>query len=253
MFEKNSNSKGIFFMGLFLALAMVASSIYLVSGIVKIKLNAQKKIYAKGSADLQVNSDLANVSIDMSSKDMDLKIANEKTHKKLEDVQAFLSKTGVPAEAIKITPPSVQERYKDVTDDKDHTTQVWDGYDVSQKVSVESKDVDLIGKIYDSHGSLLDDGVLVKVSSPQYLFTNTTQIKMDLLAEATKNARQRAEQIVKNSGSSTRLGALLSSSQGIFQITPLYSTETSWEGLSDTSSLRKSIRVVVSVEYALEN
>ncbi len=251
-FETNSNSKGIFFLGLFIALAMVVSSGFFVYGIVKIKLASQKKIYAKGSAERRVFSDLGILEINISTKDADLKVANEGNRVKREQVLVFLAKHGVASSSVAISPPSVADVYKHVVDEKGRLTETWDGYKISQSIGLDSKDVNLIQRIYDAQGEILDQGILVNFSPPKYLFTNTVKIKMELLAEATKNARERAEQIVKNSGAATKIGALRSSSQGIFQITPLYSTETSGEGMNDVSSLEKSIRVVVSVEYALE-
>jgi len=252
MSEQNSNSKGIFFLGLFLAMGFVISSFLMVSGIVKIKLSSQKKIFAKGTSERQVVSDLAILNIEITTKGADLKTATEQNRKKLEQVLSFLEKQSVKTQDYSVSPPSVQDSYKESRDEKDRVVQTWDGYNITQNISVESKQVDLIGKVHNAYGSLLDEGVLVNFSNPEYLFTDTAKIKMDLLAEATKNARDRANQIVKNSGSATNLGALLSSSQGIFQITPLYSTDTSGEGMNDTTSFKKSIRVVVSVEYALE-
>jgi uncharacterized protein len=39
---------------------------------------------------------------------------------------------------------------------------------------------------------------------------------------------------------------------GIFQITPLNSSETSGEGMNDTSSVEKTITAVVTASFALE-
>ncbi len=234
---------------------MVVSSGFFVYGIVKIKLASQKKIHAKGSAERRVFSDLGILEINISTKDADLKVANEGNRVKREQVLVFLAKHGVASSSVAISPPSVADVYKhvvDLVDGKERLTETWDGYNISQSIRLDSKDVNLIQRIYDAQGEILDQGILVNFSPPKYLFTNTVKIKMELLAEATKNARERAEQIVKNSGAATKIGALRSSSQGIFQITPLYSTETSGEGMNDVSSLEKSIRVVVSVEYALE-
>lgn len=38
----------------------------------------------------------------------------------------------------------------------------------------------------------------------------------------------------------------------LFQITPVYSTDVSDEGMSDTSSIEKMIKAVVTLEYAIE-
>ena len=42
------------------------------------------------------------------------------------------------------------------------------------------------------------------------------------------------------------------STQGVFQITPRFSTEISAGGMYDTSSIDKTIRAVVTVTYGIE-
>ena len=39
---------------------------------------------------------------------------------------------------------------------------------------------------------------------------------------------------------------------GVIQIAPIYSGQTSWEGMNDTSSLDKTITAVVTATFALK-
>lgn len=39
---------------------------------------------------------------------------------------------------------------------------------------------------------------------------------------------------------------------GVFQITPLYSGETSWDGMNDTTAADKSINSVVNAQFSIE-
>ena len=71
-----------------------------------------------------------------------------------------------------------------------------------------------------------------------------------MLAEATKDAKNRAEQISQNTDS--RIGALKSAKMGVFQITPLYSTEVADYGINDTSSLEKEITAVVTCTFEMK-
>ena len=71
-----------------------------------------------------------------------------------------------------------------------------------------------------------------------------------MLAEATKDARARAEQIAAQGGRS--IAALHDADMGVFQITPLHDTGTSSEGESDTSSLDKTITAVVTATFLLK-
>jgi hypothetical protein len=75
-------------------------------------------------------------------------------------------------------------------------------------------------------------------------------LKIQLLGEATKNARMRAEELASNSGS--QVGELKYASQGVFQITPVNSTDVSDYGIYDTFTIDKSINAVVTIEYSIK-
>jgi hypothetical protein len=86
--------------------------------------------------------------------------------------------------------------------------------------------------------------------SPQYVYTRAGEAKIEMLAEATRDARARADQIAAQGGRS--IHTLRAARMGVFQITPLHSSDTSAEGLNDTTSLDKSILSVVSATFSLK-
>ena len=73
---------------------------------------------------------------------------------------------------------------------------------------------------------------------------------MELLAEATADAKARAEQMAQQGG--RKIKQLRSAKMGVFQITPPHSTETSWEGINDKSTVEKSVRTTVNASFLLE-
>ena len=87
-------------------------------------------------------------------------------------------------------------------------------------------------------------GVELSCDSPRYLYTRLDDLKLAMIADATRNARERAELLV--AGSPNTLGPLQSASQGVFQITPAFSNEVSGTGMNDTTSLHKVIKAVVT-------
>jgi hypothetical protein len=70
---------------------------------------------------------------------------------------------------------------------------------------------------------------------------------INLLAEATKDATLRAEQIVNNANG--RLGKLVEARMGVMQINPKGVTATSFEGVNDTTSYEKEITAIVNVKF----
>jgi len=71
-----------------------------------------------------------------------------------------------------------------------------------------------------------------------------------LLAQATEDGYCRALTLAQ--GSKGKIGALTSAQQGVFQITERHSTDTSGGGEYDTSSIEKTAKAVVMLEYAIE-
>jgi hypothetical protein len=74
-----------------------------------------------------------------------------------------------------------------------------------------------------------------------------SELKINMLAEATKDATTRAEQIVNNANG--QLGKLVEARMGVMQITPKGVSATSAEGINDTTSYEKEIAAVVSVKF----
>jgi uncharacterized protein len=72
-----------------------------------------------------------------------------------------------------------------------------------------------------------------------------------LLAKASADAKQRAETIAKNSGSS--LGKIKKASMGIFQITGKNRNEDySYGGAFNTSDKNKTASITTKIEYAVD-
>ncbi|MFA5340100.1 MAG: SIMPL domain-containing protein, partial [Candidatus Omnitrophota bacterium] len=70
-----------------------------------------------------------------------------------------------------------------------------------------------------------------------------------MLGMASADAKKRAERIASASGN--RVGRIRSADMGVFQITPVNSTEVSDWGSNDTSSLEKKVFAVVHADFAI--
>jgi hypothetical protein len=97
---------------------------------------------------------------------------------------------------------------------------------------------------------LINQGILIESMAPQYLFTEMGNLKIEMLAEAAKDAKKRAEQIAQSTGSS--IGSVRTARMGVLQITPADSTDVSGEGMNDTSSIDKDITAVVNIGFAVD-
>jgi len=89
-----------------------------------------------------------------------------------------------------------------------------------------------------------------------YKFTGLNSIKPDTITEATRNARAAADRFASDSGS--QVGAIPQANQGVFSILPADQAGDAGEsgkmggGFAADSSLMKTVRVVTTVQYYLE-
>ena len=89
----------------------------------------------------------------------------------------------------------------------------------------------------------------MQAAAPEYSYTKLAEIRIALLEDATKDAKQRAEAIAKSTG--VQVGAVRDARMGVFQITPRFSTEISDYGVNDVSSIEKDVTAVVRATFQL--
>ena len=123
-------------------------------------------------------------------------------------------------------------------------------YRANRDVVVRSKDVQLIAKLSQGIGSLLQTGVSVNNYGPQYYISTLPSLRPKLLEEAMKDAKVRAEAITKAVGG--KVGSVQSVRAGVFQVTTPDSTMTADGGAYDTSSIEKTVTSTVSVTFAVK-
>jgi hypothetical protein len=217
----------------------------------------KNNIRITGSAKKRIASDLIQWSATIEGKGSDRTAAYVSLKNGTEKVVAFLKAQGIKPDDIKTQSASITEEFEMVREDKvlpgtnvplRTETRKSVGFRAFQVVSVSSPNVPLIEKASREITSLLEQDVFVTSNSPNYYYTRLGELKLEMLAEAAKDARSRAENILRSAGN-TDIGPLVYSSMGIININPANSTETSTEGNNDTSSYEKDIITIVRAEY----
>jgi len=202
-------------------------------------------VSVKGFASEKITSDLAIFEITLQTRDMDLAAAYAKLSQDNEMLTKFLGGYKIKPQEIGASPVQVEERYR--ISETGHSTNDIAFYQVSQSYRVESGDVAKIARLASESGDLVGQGITAMVRQPQYLFTGLEGLKIEMIGRATANARERAHILAKNG--KFRLGSIADVRVGVFQITPLHSTEVADYGINDTSSINKEIKSVVDVRY----
>ena len=123
-------------------------------------------------------------------------------------------------------------------------------YSTSQIIDISASDVQLIKAMSIEISSLVERGVNFQVNQPEYYYTKIGDIKIEIQAEAARDAMIRGERIAEATG--RELGALKSARMGVLQITPENSNLISDYGVNDVSSIRKEIIAVVNANFEID-
>ncbi len=172
--------------------------------------------------------------------------------KDAENIRQYLTSKGVNTKEIVFTSVYSNKDFK-YNYDKDgrQTNQIFDGYTLTQSVTIESKEVDKIETISREVTELLNMGIEFTSQEPQYYYSKLAELKLEMLAAAAADARNRAEKIAKNAGGG--LGGLRNAAMGIFQITGQNSNEEfSYGGAYNTSSKNKKASITARLEFAID-
>lgn len=230
--------------GLFLA-AGIAFAALVVAGAWS-RIAESQVINVTGSARKNVRSDLVVWRAGFSTEAPTLLEAQQKLKADLAKVEQFLGAKGVAEFAL--APVQIRELTVKVSDDGE-TGQRRVGYRLNQSIEVRSADVERVPRLSSESTELLEQGVAFMSESMEFIYTRANEAKVEMMAEATKDARARAEQIATQGG--RKIKELRNARMGVVQINPLYGTETSWEGNNDTTSLEKTITSTVSATFSL--
>ncbi len=160
----------------------------------------------------------------------------------------FITSRGVAADAVDFMFVNVNKMYESMYSGGNYTGQRFTGYQLSQEFVVESSDVDAVEAVSKEISSLIAQGVQMDLWQPAYYFSELDGLKLDVIEEATKDAKERAERIADQSGS--KLGKVRNARIGVFQITGANTDEEFTAGGSfNTSSRLKKARITVRLEY----
>ena len=172
--------------------------------------------------------------------------AVKKVGSDVDAVSTYLTNGGIPANALTLGAVSTygNEEYQN----GNNTGRII-SYRASRDITVRTSDVQLVYKLSQGIGSLLQSGVNVNNYGPQYYISTLPDLRPQLLEEAMKDAKTRAVAITKAVGGS--VGAVQSVRSGVFQVTTPDSTMVSDGGAYDTSTIEKTVTSTVSVTFAV--
>ena len=177
-------------------------------------------------------------------KDFDLRVASDQLKEDQKVVRDFLISQGIKPNEIVFEAVNISKDFQYGTDSNGASTSQFTGYNLSQDATIESKELDKIEKASREISNLISQGI----ENPNYYYSKLEDLKLELIAQASENAKQRAENIATKSGGN--LGKLQKADLGIFQITGKNDNEEySAGGSLNTTSRQKTAQITVKASY----
>jgi len=216
----------------------------------KYKFKAQENIVVTGLAEKDFVSDQIVWKGTYSRASMNLEDAYASLKQDEKAVIAYLSSKGItPAEMVVSAVDISKESSSRYDNDGKYIGQVFAGYNLSQKVTIDSKDIDKVELLSRSATELIEKGIEFNSSSPSYFYSKLSELKVDLLSKASEDARSRASSIAENAKG--KLGDIRKANMGVFQITGKNANDDySYGGTFNTSSKIKTASITVRMEFA---
>ena len=234
-------NKSALYLTLIGAVALLVSVFVLAGGLKGFRSNSPKTISVTGKAERNFTSEST-----------DLQSAYSELKGKQQAVASYLQSKSIPSEAIAYSSVSISRENESSYDESSgRTFYRFKGYSLTQTVTITSRNIEAIEAVSRQISELINNGIEIESGNPRYYYTKLNDLKIEMLKEASEDARNRASVIAE--GSKSSLGGLTKSNMGVFQIVGQNSDEDySWGGSFNTSSKEKTASITVSSTYNIK-
>ena len=212
-------------------------------GIVQFK-EMDRTVTAKGLCEREVKADKVTWPLKFKELGNDPAELYDRIEKDNAVIVGFLKSNGLTDEEISLAPPTMVDQQANISYSSETVRY---RYKANCVVTVVSKNVDLVRKLVNKQPELMRQGVTIvgneydDSGEVSYEFTGLNDIKPEMIAEATKNARKTAERFAEDSES--ELGKIRTADQGQFSI----------ENRDKNTPWLKNVRIVTTVVYYLKD
>lgn len=224
------------------SLSLIGSGYLLGDGLRRAKM-AERSVTVRGVSERDVTADLATWTISFSEEGPELGAVNQRVEQQSAAVRGFFRRAGFgPGELSDSGVSFSRERlhYSDRPPENRVT--------VRRSIELRTVDVMKARAAHERMAELLRQGVELEGSNLNFSYTKLNELKPVMIAEATKRAREGAEQFAKDSGAS--VGPIKSASQGYFSIGPRDGSGE--DGGDGSGSPFQKVRVVTTVDYDID-
>lgn len=229
------------------SIALISATV-IIGNAYKYKFKSNDNINVTGNALKDFNADLVKWRATFSRNNFDLKSASDQLKQDQNVVRNFLISQGIKTSEIVFEAVNITKDIQYGTDANGNSINHFNGYILFQDVTIQSTDLDKIEKASREISNLISQGIELNSSNPNYYYSKLEDLKLELIAQASENAKQRAENIATKAGSN--LGKLKKADLGIFQITGKNDNEDySYGGSFNTTSRQKTAQITVKTSF----
>lgn len=241
IFNENNN------LALTIGAALILAT--LIGGIFYFNKSDSKDILTvTGSARKEVTADtvLWRTAITRNAGYSELKTGYAQMATDLTAVKDFLKANNVADEAITVQPIVMNEDWSN----NGPVAQSLKRYTLTQSIEIKSADVNGITALAQKSSDLINKGVLFQSQGLEYYYTQLADLRVSMLGDAVKDAKERAQNMAKAGGQ--RVGSLQSASSGVVQVLSRGSVDVSDYGSYDTSKIEKDVMVTVRATFSVK-
>lgn len=237
------------YLGHIIIAVAIIIAVLLAASTLKYKFRSTETITVTGLAEKDFIADQIVWSGNFVRNGFDLKTVYDQVKADEAEIKRYLNAAGIPDSSIVFSSVNMSRNYEQKYDaDGRSIGSTFNGYNLNESVTVDSRRLEVVEKMSREITNLLQKGIELNSSSPSYYYSRLNELKIDLLAKASADAKQRAESIATNSG--TSLGDLRKANMGVFQITGRNSNEDySYGGAFNTTSKEKTASITLRVDY----
>lgn len=223
-----------------IALGIVILGLCIKSGIDNFS-NRDRVVTVRGLCEKEVNANVVTWPIVTKEMGNELPAIYNKIQASNTAILSFLHANGITDAEISINAPDVSDVQANAYNQREQLYR----YIVTNVIVVKSEKVDKVNELIKKQTELLKEGIAIVAGDYSYPitydYTELNTIKPEMIAEATRNARQAADKFAEDSDSD--LGKIKTASQGQFSI----------DNRDQYTPYIKTVRIVTYITYYLED
>lgn len=231
--------------GLSIALGPAAAGFFIYKGLTESR-KADRFVTVKGLVERVEKADYGVASLSYKVAGNDLVQLNNELSDQSKLVEKFFQDAGFEAAEVRTSSPRVTD-----TQARDYGSAPSPfRYILDISTSVFSDKVDTLETLASQTGALVNQGINMSQFNTNYQLKKFNDLRPEMVADATKNAQELAEQFAESSGS--EVGSIRRANQGVMRIMSAdASPNNEWD--TGDASIMKKVRVVSTLEFYLKN